>query len=215
MRYGLERRACGLPSLTSRGHRLRSVRQSVRLQFLAQRAAIDAENVGGAALVAVGVVEHRFEQRLFDFAQHQIVSCRACGRSASRNRNRALRRSSSAAASRAWRSVRWALCELSFFFWAPWALRQRLFMQSQAHVKRAAMSAAARPSLVRRLSERIEIRPRALELRRARLSPASRHVAKRAPCRRGPSHTNRCVCARPGLRPLPHRKHADRANGRA
>src|SRR5256885_8953680 len=43
------------------------------LQFLAQRAAVDAENVCGAALVALRVIEHHAEQRLFDLAQHQLV----------------------------------------------------------------------------------------------------------------------------------------------
>src|SRR5437879_7085362 len=43
------------------------------LQFLAQRAAVDAENVRGAALVALGVIEHHAKQRLLDLAQHQLV----------------------------------------------------------------------------------------------------------------------------------------------
>src|SRR6516164_5162864 len=47
------------------------------LQLLAQRAAVDAENAGGAALVTFGVVEYHAEQRLFDLAQNEIVQmCR-------------------------------------------------------------------------------------------------------------------------------------------
>src|SRR5262245_52678739 len=42
-----------------------SICQTVGLQFLTQRAAIDAENIGRAALVAFRIVEHGFEQRLF------------------------------------------------------------------------------------------------------------------------------------------------------
>ena len=45
-------------------------------EFLAQRAAVDAEDRGGAALVARGVVEHGAEQGLFDFAQHEVVQVR-------------------------------------------------------------------------------------------------------------------------------------------
>src|SRR5882762_2153564 len=43
------------------------------LQFLAQGAAVDAENACGAALVALRVVEHDSKQRLLDLAQHQVV----------------------------------------------------------------------------------------------------------------------------------------------
>src|SRR5882762_812129 len=43
------------------------------LQFLAQGAAVDAENSCGAALVALRVVEHDSKQRLLDLAQHQVV----------------------------------------------------------------------------------------------------------------------------------------------
>src|SRR5688572_5572533 len=50
-----------------------AVRQAELAQFLAQRAAVDAENVCGAALVAVRVVEHSLEQRFFDFAQDHVV----------------------------------------------------------------------------------------------------------------------------------------------
>src|SRR5262249_35356248 len=43
------------------------------LELLAQRAAVDAEDARGAALVALGVVEHYAKQRLLDLAQHQII----------------------------------------------------------------------------------------------------------------------------------------------
>ena len=42
-------------------------------QLLAQRAPVDAEDGGGAALVARRVVEHGAEQGFFDFAQHEVV----------------------------------------------------------------------------------------------------------------------------------------------
>jgi hypothetical protein len=50
-----------------------SGRQPELAQLLAQRAAIDAEDARGAALIAFHVIEHRLEQRLFDFAQHHVV----------------------------------------------------------------------------------------------------------------------------------------------
>ena len=53
--------------------------KSELLELLAQRAAVDAENPRGTALVAFGVVEHRAEQRLFDLAQHQIIEVRRAG----------------------------------------------------------------------------------------------------------------------------------------
>src|SRR3984893_12234580 len=43
------------------------------LQFLAQGAAVDAENACGGALVALRVIEHDAKQRLLDLAQHQVV----------------------------------------------------------------------------------------------------------------------------------------------
>src|ERR1700694_6219691 len=43
------------------------------LQFLAQGAAIDAENACGAALVSLRVIEHAGQQRLLAPAQHQVV----------------------------------------------------------------------------------------------------------------------------------------------
>ena len=42
-------------------------------QLLAQRAPVDAEDGGGAALVARRVVEHGAEQGFFDFAQDEVV----------------------------------------------------------------------------------------------------------------------------------------------
>src|SRR6478735_5932136 len=42
-------------------------------QLLAQRAPVDAEDGGGAALVARRVVEHGAEQGFFDFAKHEVV----------------------------------------------------------------------------------------------------------------------------------------------
>ena len=53
------------------------IRKPISLQFLPQRAAIDAENIGRAHLIAFGVVEHCLEQRLFHLAQHQVV--KMCG----------------------------------------------------------------------------------------------------------------------------------------
>src|SRR5437660_9113303 len=41
------------------------------LQFLTQRAAVDAENVRSAALIALRVIEHDAKQRFLDLAQHQ------------------------------------------------------------------------------------------------------------------------------------------------
>src|ERR1700683_648919 len=51
--------------------------KSELLQLLAQRAAVDAENAGGAALVAFRVVEDDPEQGLLDLAQHQVIE--VCG----------------------------------------------------------------------------------------------------------------------------------------
>src|SRR5690606_1259017 len=45
----------------------------VALQLLAQSAAIDAENLGGAALIAVGICQDRLEQRLLDLADDELV----------------------------------------------------------------------------------------------------------------------------------------------
>src|ERR1700730_12486298 len=43
------------------------------LQFLAQGAAVDAENACRTALVALRVIEHDAKQRLLDLAQYQVV----------------------------------------------------------------------------------------------------------------------------------------------
>src|SRR6185503_12175742 len=59
------RRASGL-AISSGG-------QSVFAQFLAQGAPIDAENRRRAALIAVGVVHDRLEQRQLDLAHHEVV----------------------------------------------------------------------------------------------------------------------------------------------
>src|SRR5579871_1567117 len=45
-------------------------------QLLAQSAAVDPENGRGTALIAVHMVHHHFEQRLFHFPHHQIVQVR-------------------------------------------------------------------------------------------------------------------------------------------
>src|SRR3546814_13631248 len=45
----------------------------VLAQLLAQRRAVDAEHRGGAALVAVAVVEHFDAQRDLEFAQRDLV----------------------------------------------------------------------------------------------------------------------------------------------
>jgi sugar diacid utilization regulator len=46
------------------------------LQLLAQRAAIDAENARGTALISLRVVEDHAKQGLLDLAQHQLVELR-------------------------------------------------------------------------------------------------------------------------------------------
>jgi len=47
--------------------------QSVFAQLLAQRATVNAEHFGGTALIAVNVTEYSAEQRLFHFAQYEVV----------------------------------------------------------------------------------------------------------------------------------------------
>ena len=47
--------------------------ENVPIEFLAQGAAVDAEDVRGAALVALCVAEHGPEQRLLDLAHHEVV----------------------------------------------------------------------------------------------------------------------------------------------
>src|SRR5580700_3858079 len=50
--------------------------KSELLQLLAQCAAVDPQDHGGAALVAFRIVEHDAKQRLFHLAQHQVVQVR-------------------------------------------------------------------------------------------------------------------------------------------
>src|SRR3989344_3114795 len=45
----------------------------VQLELLAQGIAVNAENIGRLALVALGVFHHDFEQRLFHLVQHHLV----------------------------------------------------------------------------------------------------------------------------------------------
>ena len=42
-------------------------------EFLAQGTAVDAENGGRTALIALNVAHDHFEQRLFHFAHHEVV----------------------------------------------------------------------------------------------------------------------------------------------
>src|SRR5690349_2614041 len=52
-------------------------RKTELAKFLAQSAPVDAEDGRGAALVARGIVQDGAEQRLFDFAKHEVVEvCR-------------------------------------------------------------------------------------------------------------------------------------------
>src|SRR4051812_15279524 len=60
----------------SASSRISSIAETELLQLLAQRAAIDAEDARGAALVTFGIVEHYAEQRLFNLAQHEVVQMR-------------------------------------------------------------------------------------------------------------------------------------------
>src|SRR3989344_5996297 len=48
----------------------------VQLELLAQGIAVDAKDIGRLALVALGVLHHDFEQRLFHFVQHNLVDTR-------------------------------------------------------------------------------------------------------------------------------------------
>src|SRR5690606_36503674 len=52
---------------------VRGLKQVVLLELLAQGAAIEAEHLGGAALVARGVGHHRFQQGGFHLFQHHLV----------------------------------------------------------------------------------------------------------------------------------------------
>jgi len=47
--------------------------QAIGLEFFTQRTAIDAENAGSLALVAIGVIHDDLEQRPLHFAQDEIV----------------------------------------------------------------------------------------------------------------------------------------------
>src|SRR5215469_12441690 len=53
-----------------------SAREAVQPKLLAERAPIDAQNTRGADLVALGVGEHRAQQRLLHLAQDEIVEPR-------------------------------------------------------------------------------------------------------------------------------------------
>ena len=48
-------------------------------QFATQRGAGDAEDLGGARLVALGMAQHHAQQRLFHFADHALVETWAAG----------------------------------------------------------------------------------------------------------------------------------------
>ena len=47
--------------------------QGIGPEFLAQRAAVDSENAGSLALVAVSVIEHGLEQRPLHLADNEVV----------------------------------------------------------------------------------------------------------------------------------------------
>jgi hypothetical protein len=53
-----------------------SMGETELLELLAQRAAIDAQDSGRPALVAVRVIEHHSKERLLDLAQHQLIEVR-------------------------------------------------------------------------------------------------------------------------------------------
>src|SRR5690606_36154052 len=48
-------------------------REIVALEFLAEGAPVDAEYLGGSALVAFCVVQHGLQQRSFDFTDNQLI----------------------------------------------------------------------------------------------------------------------------------------------
>src|SRR5581483_7681867 len=58
------------------GAGLSSAAEAELPQLFAQRATIDAENDGCPALIALRIVEHHAEQRLFDLTQYEIVQLR-------------------------------------------------------------------------------------------------------------------------------------------
>ena len=68
----------------------RSARQAVVFSFLRSVPRLMPSIVGRAALVALGIVEHGPEQRLFHFAQHQVVELAGRGRSGWRSRSERL-----------------------------------------------------------------------------------------------------------------------------
>ena len=172
-----------------------SCAETVDLQLLAQRAAIDAEDVGRAALVALGIVEHGLEQRLFDFAQHQVIELAGLVAVQAREigierlcRHRPQRHAPAARACE-------RLSPSSGFF-------------SRRHGLSAKSSIYSHPRRDRHAPAAFE--PRSTEFPRfasaskyacarrvvsARLSPASRLDVKPA-LRRDSSHTSRCACAR-------------------
>ena len=47
--------------------------QAVLLEFFSQGAAIDAQDLGGAALVAASVIQYSFKQGPFDFTEQQLI----------------------------------------------------------------------------------------------------------------------------------------------
>ena len=57
-------------------HLSRAIGEPHRRSFLRSVRAVDAQDLGRLALVAVGIVEHRAEQRFLDLAQHQVVQAR-------------------------------------------------------------------------------------------------------------------------------------------
>ena len=52
------------------------LQQVVLLELLAQRTAVQAEQLGGLGLVALDVVHHALEQGSLDFGEHQVVHIR-------------------------------------------------------------------------------------------------------------------------------------------
>lgn len=52
------------------------LQQIVLLEFLAQCAAVESQQLTGLGLVALDVVHHAFEQGSLDFGEHQVVHIR-------------------------------------------------------------------------------------------------------------------------------------------
>ena len=152
--------------------RLGSVRQAVLSQFLAQRAAIDAENVGRAALVAFGVVQHGLEQRLFHFAQHQVVQLRrACGRSGCEIGLERFARSWSAAAARAAQAVATGSRRALVFFLGAMVSPPTSYPRDSVRLKSGCVF---EPRLLRVLEQRRSTHCARCELRLRVRQPASR-----------------------------------------